>query len=72
MPGGDESVHCRMRAASVESMKRWSVGAEFLVDADDESEARRLVGNFVDSFPDQVEGGESVDPDVILQEASEV
>jgi hypothetical protein len=49
-------------------MNRYSVGAEFFVNAETEQDALTLVSNFIDSFPDQV--GPDEDGDVILQDAS--
>jgi hypothetical protein len=59
---------------------RYSIGAEFLLNADDADEAGRIVGNFVDTFPAEV-GHEAKDtamdeldheePDVILQGPAE-
>lgn len=49
-------------------MRRFSVGAEFLIDAEDEDEARGLVSGFVDDFsntyPDR-------DSDVMVQDVTE-
>lgn len=61
-------------------MPRYSISAEFLLDADDADEAARIVGNFVDGFPDAVrdeakdaemDAGDADDPDVILQGPAE-
>lgn len=46
-------------------MNRYGATAAFWVNAEDENHARMLVGNFIDSFPDQVSGYEG---DVLLQE----
>lgn len=44
---------------------RYGVTAAFWLDAEDDDEARVLVGNFIDSFPDQVDGRNA---DVLLQD----
>lgn len=50
---------------------RYSVGAELWVNATDEGEARTLVGNFLDGFPEAVDGrdGDVLMQDVTLDEA---
>lgn len=50
--------------------RRYSVGVEFMLDADNEEEAVSLVSNFADSFPSQIDA--DFDPDVIVQDATEV
>lgn len=44
---------------------RYSVGAELWVDAEDADEARVLVGNFLDGFPEAVAGHNG---DVLMQD----
>lgn len=49
------------------SWNRYSIGAELLVNAESDEEARVLVGNFLDSFPSQIEGH---DGDVMMQDVT--
>lgn len=51
-------------------MPRFSVGTEFFVTCGDEDEARTIVGNFVDGFPEHCD--DDAEGDAILQDASEV
>lgn len=50
-------------------MKRYSVGVEFLVNAESVDDARSIVGNFVDGFPAEV--ADEAEGDVIVQDATE-
>ncbi len=46
---------------------RVSVGVEFILEAEDEEDARSVVSEFVYSFPEQA--GDDHDGDVIVQDA---
>jgi hypothetical protein len=50
------------------ALQTFSVGVEFLIDANDADDARLIVSNFVDAFPNEVDA--ELSPDVIVQDVT--
>lgn len=63
----DHGLRSTPRGLLSVARNRYSVGAELWVNATDEDEARTLVGNFLDGFPEAVSGH---DGDVMVQDVS--